>query len=106
MPPRWSRKPDRADPDYRRLDDRMTFATHVAAFAAINSGLWFFRVLGERTSEAGVPGGLPFTPWITTVWVALLLAHAIFIFAIAKYPNPATVSPSKGGTGFSSNASK
>jgi len=106
MPPRWSRKPDRADPDFRRLDDRMTFATHVAAFAAVNSGLWFFRVLGERTSEAGIPGGLPFTPWITTIWVAVLVAHALYVFAIAKYPAATTSSPSKGGTGFGSNASK
>lgn len=106
MPPRWSRKPDRADPEFRRLDDRMTFATHVAAFAAVNSGLWFFRVLGEITSAEGEPGGIPFTPWITTVWAAILVSHAIFVFAIAKYPIPSAVSPSKGGTGFGSNTSK
>ena len=38
MPPRWPRKPDRCDPAYRRLDDRMNFAMHVAIFAVINSG--------------------------------------------------------------------
>jgi hypothetical protein len=84
MPPRWSRKPDRADPDYRKLDDRMNFAVHVASFAAVNSGLWFFRVL--RTTAEGIPGGLAQTPTITTVWTALLVAHAVFIFAIAQYP--------------------
>ncbi|MBF2028418.1 MAG: 2TM domain-containing protein [Oscillatoriales cyanobacterium C42_A2020_001] len=106
MPPRWSRKPDRADPDFRRLDDRMTFATHVALFAAINSGLWFFRLLGEKTSKSGLPGGPSVTPWITTVWAAVLVAHAVFIFAIAQYSQTATASPPKGGTGFGSNANK
>jgi 2TM domain len=91
MPPRWSRKPDRkTDPDFRRLDDRMNFATHVAIFAATNSGLWFFRVLGEKTSELGIPGGLPNTPLITTIWAALVFAHGVFVFAIAKYDDPIT----------------
>lgn len=99
MPPRWSRKPDRADPDFRQLDDRMTFATHVALFTAVNSGLWFFRVLGAKVSADGLPGGLPFTPWITTIWAAILVAHAVYIFAIAKY-EPTPPSPVQGGTGF------
>ncbi len=103
MPPRWSRKPDRADPDFRRLDDRMTFATHVALFAATNSGLWFFRILGEKTSATGLPGGLPVTPWITTIWGAMLVAHAVFVFAIARYPETSASSPPKSGTGFGSN---
>jgi len=85
MPPRWPRKPDRADPAYRKLDDRMNFAVHVAIFAAVNSGLWFFRTLGA-TSELGAPGGFAATPLVTEVWSLLLVAHAIFIFAIAKYP--------------------
>jgi 2TM domain len=94
MPPRWSRKPDRkTDPDFRRLDDRMNFATHVAIFAATNSGLWFFRVLGEKTSELSVPGGLPNTPQITSIWAAILLAHAMYVFAIAKYSTPSANDP-------------
>lgn len=98
MPPRWPRKPDRAtDADFRRLDDRMTFATHVALFAAVNSGLWFFRVLGDVVQ--GTPGGLPWTPWITSVWATVLLAHGIAIFAIIKY-QAAPASPSPAGTGF------
>lgn len=77
MPPRWPRKPDRRDPAYRRLDDRMNFALHVAIFAAINSGLWFFNTLQ--------PGSLPWVRWVTLVWSVVLLAHLVFIFAIADY---------------------
>jgi hypothetical protein len=86
MPPRWSRKPDRNDPDYRKLDDRMNFALHVAIFAAINSGLWFFRVLHSQEGQA--------TVWITTGWLLVLLAHAVFIFAIADYsPSSSSTQP-------------
>jgi hypothetical protein len=63
----------------------MNFATHVAIFSAINSGLWFFRVLGEKTSDLGIPGGLPNTPLITTIWAAGLLMHGVYIFAIVRY---------------------
>ncbi|NJK38764.1 MAG: Pr2TM family membrane protein [Oscillatoriales cyanobacterium RM2_1_1] len=86
MPPRWPRKPDRQDPDYRKLDDRMTFAVHVAAFAAVNSGLWFLRQI-EVISWSGVP-------WITGIWVGMLLGHGIYIFAIADYSSPTPNQPS------------
>ncbi len=105
MPPRWPRKPDRQDPAYRRLDDRMNFAVHVAIFALVNSGLWFFRVLGE-TSELGISGGFPWTPWVTAGWGAILVAHAVFIFAIAKYEDPAPTSTKASGAGFQPKSDK
>lgn len=77
MPPRWPRQPDRKDPEFRRLDDRMNFATHVALFAATNSGLWFFNNFGLFTP--------PQLPTVSLVWLALLLGHGLFIVAIAKY---------------------
>jgi len=77
MPPRWPRKPDRRDPAYRRLDDRMNFAVHVATFAAINSGLWFFNTLR--------PSSLPWARWVGLVWAVVLLAHLVYVFAIASY---------------------
>ena len=77
MPPRWPRKPDRRDPAYRRLDDRMNFALHVAVFSAVNSGLWFFNTLQ--------PGSLPWARWVALIWSVVLLAHLIYIFAIADY---------------------
>ncbi len=80
MPPRWPRKPDRKDPAYRRLDDRMNFAVHVAAFAAVNSGLWFFNTLQ--------PGSLPWVRWVTLSWSVLLLGHLVYMSAIADYSTP------------------
>lgn len=77
MPPRWPRQPDRNDPAYRKLDDRMNFAVHVAIFAACNSGAWFFRVLNAASWE--------WTPWLTGGWALLLLSHGVYIFAIANY---------------------
>ena len=77
MPPRWPRKPDRRDPAYRRLDDRMNFALHVAIFAAVNSGQWFFNTLQ--------PGSLPWAHWVAGIWAVVLLFHLVYIFAIADY---------------------
>ena len=80
MPPRWPRQPDRRDPAYRRVGDRINFALHVAIFAAINSGCWFFRTLQDAEWT--------WTLWLTSAWVAALLIHGIYIFAIADYSQP------------------
>jgi hypothetical protein len=77
MPPRWSRIPTRQDPEYRRLDDRMNFAVHVAGSAAINSGAWFFRTIEKADWTWTAP--------MTKIWLTLLVAHALYVFAIAKY---------------------
>ena len=77
MPPRWPRKPDRRDPAYRQLEDRMNFAVHVATFAACNSGVWFFHNLQKAS--------WPWIIWFTAVWSAVLLMHGVYIFAIADY---------------------
>lgn len=90
MPPRWSRIPDRKDADYRQLDDRMTFATHVALFAAANSGIWFFQILQKADWS--------WSSWVTGAWAAVLIAHAIYIFAIADYSEPIAVTTK--ATGF------
>jgi integral membrane sensor domain MASE1 len=80
MPPRWPRKPDRRDPDYRRLDDRMNFAVHVGLFAATNSGVWFLRTLQDTSWTWPL--------WLTGGWAIALVAHGIYIFAIANYSDP------------------
>ncbi len=84
MPPRWPRKPDRNDPAYRKLDDRMNFAVHVAIFAACNSGLWFFHSFLKTTWE--------WLPWVTAGWLMVLLVHLIYISAIADYSTDTTKS--------------
>ncbi|WP_008314635.1 2TM domain-containing protein [Leptolyngbya sp. PCC 6406] len=80
MPPRWPRKPDRRDPAYRRLEDRLNFALHVAFFAAINSGLWFAHQLNADW--------VPWVSFVTFPWLALLAVHGGYIFAIADYSGP------------------
>ncbi len=77
MPPQWSKKPDRKDPEYRKIDDRMNLALHVAIFTAVNSGMWFFRDLQFFTW-----GG---TIWVTGIWGLLLTLHLLYILAIADY---------------------
>ena len=84
MPPRWPRKPDRKnDPAYRKLDDRMNFALHVAIFAASNSCLWFLHTINSNWAS--------WVGTVTGVWALVLLGHAVFIFAIADYSNKNTV---------------
>jgi len=88
MPPRWPRKPDRTDPAYRRLDDRMNFAVHVALFAACNSGVWFFRTLQSADWR--------WAYLLTSLWGVILVGHAVYIFAIADYsPLSAKNTPAK-----------
>lgn len=77
MPPRWSRVPTRQDPEYRKLDDRVTFATHVAGFLAVNSGVWFVRQVQYAD--------WPWTFWLTGLWGLALVGHAVYVFAIADY---------------------
>ncbi|MBF2013662.1 MAG: Pr2TM family membrane protein [Richelia sp. RM2_1_2] len=80
MPPRWPRKPDRKnDPAYRKLDDRMNFAVHVAIFALFNSGLWFFHNFLLASWE--------WLPILTLSWLFILLSHLIYIAVIADYSN-------------------
>jgi hypothetical protein len=76
MPPRWPRKPDRADPDFRRLDDRMNFAVHVAVFATLISGLWFFQIMSQRWEHLDT---------VSLIWAVALLSHGLYVFAIADY---------------------
>jgi hypothetical protein len=77
MPPRWPREPDRNDPDYRRLDDRMNFAVHVGIFLATNSGIWFVHNLKQAE--------WPWLVYFSGIWFGLLLIHLIYITLIADY---------------------
>jgi integral membrane sensor domain MASE1 len=89
MPPRWPRQPTRLDPAFRKLDDRMNFAVHVAIFAATNSGIWFVRTLQSAPWD--------WTVWFTGIWAVALVIHAIIIFAIADYSDRQSHSSSQNG---------
>lgn len=77
MPPRWPRQPTRKDPAYRKLEDRINFAVHVALFALINSGIWFFKQLYHADWQ--------WASWVTLIWLTALLLHFIYISVIADY---------------------
>ncbi len=77
MPPRWPREPDRNDPEYRKLDDRINFALHVAIYAATNSGVWFFHNLTHATWV--------WTVWFSGIWGLLLFLHLLYIGTIVDY---------------------
>ena len=77
MPPRWPRIPDRNDPEYRRIDDRMNFAVHVGIFSASNSGMWFVDILQRANWTWAVS--------VTGIWAILLGLHALYIFQLANY---------------------
>ena len=77
MPPRWPRKPDRKDPAYRRLEDRINFAVHVGLFSATNSGLWFVDIFKSAHWT--------WLLWFTGIWLGILLLHLLYIAAIADY---------------------
>ena len=77
MPPRWPREPDRNDPEYRKLDDRWSFAANVAVFAAANSGMWFLNIL--------LRANWSWAESMTGIWALVLLLHALYVFKIANY---------------------
>jgi hypothetical protein len=62
----------------------MNFAMHVAIFAATNSGIWFVRTLRSASWSWSV--------WLTGLWVLALVAHAVFIFALANYSDSTSAS--------------
>ena len=78
MPPRWPREPDREnDPEYRKLEDIINFALHVAFYAAVNSGVWFFHNFNHPDWNWAIPFSL--------IWGGVLIGHLIYIKAIADY---------------------
>lgn len=58
----------------------MNFAVHIAAFGAVNSTIWFFRLI---QTEAW-----PWTLLLTGGWAAILLSHGVYVFGVADYSDP------------------
>jgi len=54
----------------------MNFALHVAIFAAINSGLWFFNTLK--------PDSLPWARWLAGIWAVVPGSFGLYL-AITDY---------------------
>lgn len=90
MPPRWPRKPDRQDPEFRRLDDRMNFAVHVALFLAFNSGLWFFHNFKYSNWSWLV--------WFSSAWLSILILHLAYITLVADYSATSRKQQEKGNS--------
>ncbi|AFY71223.1 hypothetical protein Pse7367_2972 [Thalassoporum mexicanum PCC 7367] len=76
MAPRLSKPPDKNDPDYQRLENRINFALHVGIFAASNSCIWFVRTITYANWD--------WTILLTESWLALLLIHGIWAFATER----------------------
>ncbi len=91
MPPRWPRKPSRRDPEFRKLDDRYTYAAHLALFLCSASGLVFFQQL----YRADWPWLLPLLGW----WSLGLGIHSFWIFFVARYPADPSFAPTAEGSG-------
>jgi hypothetical protein len=73
MAPRLSKPPDKNDPDYQKLENRINFALHVGIFAASNSCIWFVRTITYANWD--------WTLLLTNAWLVLLLIHGIWAFA-------------------------
>jgi hypothetical protein len=58
----------------------MNLAVHIAIFAATNSGVWFFRQVQQ--ADWG------WTLWFSGIWFGALIAHLIYVVAIANYSEP------------------
>jgi hypothetical protein len=77
MPRSWPRPPDRHDPEFRKVEDRMNFIVHVMVFLASNSGLWFFKIVQQANWDWAI--------LVTLGWAAALCLHGLYVFKIANY---------------------
>jgi hypothetical protein len=77
MPIRWYGPANPEDPTYRHFERVVNLTLHAAAFAAVNSGLWFLQ--GMRH---------PFThlAWLTEGWGLLLAAQVVSV--LLQRPKP------------------
>ena len=71
------KNPDRRDPAFRRLGDRINFAFNAAMYAFMMSGAWFIRLLRSEIWT--------WTIWLTWIWLAVLLFQGLYVFVIADY---------------------
>ena len=78
MPLRWYGNGDPNDPIYLHFSRIVNFTIHTAAFAALNSFLWFVQQLRHPWGHLST---------FSEVWLVLLLSHLLFV--IVRRPNDA-----------------
>ncbi|MFN3927310.1 MAG: 2TM domain-containing protein [Pseudanabaenaceae cyanobacterium] len=76
MPPRLSRPPSPEDPQYQSLERRINFALHIAIYATIISGLWFWHLLTMRDYQWLV--------WLSVWWALFILGQGIWVVTKEK----------------------
>lgn len=74
MPIRWYGPANPEDPTYRHFERIVNFCLHAGAFAAINSGAWFFQEMKHPFPE-------PSLSWITGIWASALAIQLISVIA-------------------------
>ena len=81
MPIRWYGPANPEDPTYRHFERIVNFCLHAGAFAAINSGAWFFQEMKHPFPE-------PSLSWITGIWASALAIQLISV--ITRRPKEST----------------
>ncbi len=70
MPIRWYGNADSNDPLYKHFSRIVNFTIHAMAFAALNSGLWFFEKIRHQWSHL---------EFFTLTWLGLLVTHLVIV---------------------------
>jgi hypothetical protein len=79
MPIRWYGPADPTDPTYRHFERIVNLCLHAGVFAAANSGAWFVQEMRQ-------PFPADRLPWITGIWLGVLLVQ--FIAVLVQRPGP------------------
>ncbi|MFO7630505.1 MAG: 2TM domain-containing protein [Prochlorococcaceae cyanobacterium] len=85
MPIRWYGPADPADPTYRHFARIVNLCVHAAAFAAVNSGLWFVQELRHPWSHLA---------WLSGAWGLALGLHLLIVLALRPRRDAANASSS------------
>jgi len=79
MPIRWYGPADPTDPTYRHFNRVVNLTLHGMAFAAVNSGLWFFQEMRHPWSHLNV---------VTSLWLVGLVIHLTVVLRLRPEPEP------------------
>ena len=80
MPIRWYGPADPKNPTYRHFSRVVNLIIHIMAFAALNSGLWFFELIRHQWVNLSI---------FTEVWLVFLLLHFAVVIALRPVDEPA-----------------